>query len=155
MVACNMNIGLYSVSSSSRWQFQRLALTLRVCVFRLQGIVQSLSVCLFVCLSAFWYTCRHTSLIAESYRVCVALAGQQVYRPEYRDPKKKIDRARNHANLQKEVTKPWAPEDSGPGMFVVIMDHMEKLSTRLEDANKQIQDLFSTTKVLFFIFLHS
>jgi len=80
-----------------------------------------------------------------------------VYRPEYRDPKKRIDRARNHANLQEEVTKPWVPEkDSGPGMFVVIMDHMEKLSTRLDDAKKQIQDLFATTKVLFsFLCIHS
>lgn len=69
--------------------------------------------------------------------------------PEYRDPKKKIDRARNIANLQEEVTTSWVPEDSGPGIFVVIMDHMEKLSTRLDDAEKQIQDLFSTTKVLF------
>ncbi|DBA82426.1 TPA: Origin recognition complex, subunit 1, variant 3 [Trebouxia sp. C0005] len=74
--------------------------------------------------------------------------GQQVYRPEYRDPKKRIDRARNHASLQEEVTKRWVPEKGlGPGMFVVIMDHMEKLSTRLDDAKKQIQDLFATTKV--------
>lgn len=95
------------------------------------------------------------SLTAKSYWICVARAGQQVYRPEYRDPKKKIDRARNHANLQKEVTKPCVPEDSGPGMFVVIMDHMEKLSTRLDDAKKQIQDLFATTKVWFSFSMHS
>ena len=80
-----------------------------------------------------------------------------MYRPEYRDPKKRIDRARNHATLLKEVTKPWVPEkDSGPGMFVVVMDHMEKLSTRLDDAKKQIQDIFATTKVLFsFSCIHS
>lgn len=87
-------------------------------------------------------------LTAESYLICVAFAGQQVYRPEYRDPKKRIDRARNHANLQEEVTKPWAPEKgSGPGLFVIITDHMEKVSTRLDGAKKQIQDLFAMTKV--------
>ncbi len=89
-----------------------------------------------------------SSLTAESYLICVAFAGQQVYRPEYRDPKKRIDRARNHANLQEEVTKPWAPEKgSGPGLFVIITDHMEKVSTRLDGAKKQIQDLFAMTKV--------
>ncbi|KAL0029138.1 hypothetical protein WJX77_009822 [Trebouxia sp. C0004] len=74
--------------------------------------------------------------------------GQQVYRPEYRDPKKKIDRARNHAKLQEEVTKAWAPEeDSGPAMFVIILNCVEKVSTRLDDAKKQIQDLLAITQV--------
>ena len=75
-------------------------------------------------------------------------AGQQLYKPEQRDPKKKINRQENLAALRAEVTQGWDPHsDLGPGMFVVILDHMERVSTRLDDVRPQMQDLFALTQV--------
>ena len=50
--------------------------------------------------------------------------------------------------MQAEVTQGWDPHDDlGPGTFVVILDHMERVSTRLDDVRPQMQDLFALTKV--------
>ncbi len=72
-----------------------------------------------------------------------------MYTPNWRDPKKKMDRQKNLEELQKVVTMSDT-DGAGPGMYVVILDNMEKVATQ-QDTAQQMQDLFAVTKVCHFL----
>lgn len=94
------------------------------------------------------YTCQQHITPLSTCKRLVYDAGQQLYEPEQRYLKMKIDWQENLAALQAEVTQGWDPHgDLRPGMFVVILDNMERVSTRLDDVRPQMQDLFALTKV--------
>ncbi len=68
-----------------------------------------------------------------------------MYTPKWRKSKKKMDRQKNLEELLSVVTNSDTDSD-GPGMYVVILDNMEKVAIQ-QDTAQQMQDVFAVTKV--------